>query len=152
MLPNVDCRPTRKGDYHMRLMRERITVEEAKELIEPKARERLLNHWEEPAVGDPFIIFGQNEVYSYIRDNDIKEEEYRIYYAADGGEKSVAHDDCVPLLGVAQMIDILSFEQHLQIQSHGAGWLIISDGLHFEETKDLCGMLWKMTKMLLESE
>ncbi|WP_409346748.1 hypothetical protein [Paenibacillus sp. MBLB4367] len=135
----------------MGLMRGRITVEEAKELIDPAARERLLNQWEEPVVGDPFIIFGQDEIHYYIKDNEIDEIEYRIYYTEDCVQKSVAHDDCIPLLDVAQMIDVLSCDQHLQIQSYGGGWLIISDGLHLEETKDLCGTLWKMTKMLLNS-
>lgn len=134
----------------MRLMRDRITVEEAKELTDPRARERLLNHWEQPAVNDPFVVIGQDEILYYSGDCDDYQDGYRISYG--DGKESAFHDDCVPLLSVAQMIDIVSFEQHLQIQSYGTGWIIIADNLQLQvevETRDLCGMLWKMMKTYL---
>ncbi|MFD2613558.1 hypothetical protein [Paenibacillus gansuensis] len=135
------------------LMRDRLTEAEMRSIVDPRVIKRIRDHWGDPEAGELFIIEDQPGVFVitdpeyYPEDND-----YCIRYDdAEGIRIAVEHNKALPLLSVAQMIDILSYDFQFQIQNFKFNWFIARDAHYIQgdDGDDLATVLMKAIKELL---
>lgn len=137
-------------------LKQRISTEEARQLSD-KLLNALHVHIAEPVLGDLYINKeDKNNAIYVFRDHD--NDENKVYFweginLSDGTNYRTPFSRVIPLLTIGAMIDILSFEDNIQIFTTTKGWGVNNrDGLHQSNSlDDLCATLWTATLEFLDS-
>lgn len=116
-------------------MKKRITVDQLNELSE-KQKQKLRSQWV-PSKGDIFISDNEELVINYIGDWLLSDVIVSVDYTY--GERLFDLEDCLPLIDIGQMIEILEDE-----------FINIHDVINNQErTETICDTFWNEIKKIL---
>ncbi|MCY9666429.1 hypothetical protein M5X11_15910 [Paenibacillus alginolyticus] len=139
----------------MRHLRYTITIQELKKLTDSASIKRYNEYWD-PRVGDHFVIQDSDEIHVVHGDN-VDEGEgddldgYWLSYINDEGKQWVSIEECLPIVSIQQMMEMIDLFDYIQIQKLSGGyidakWMVIVGPDVFigeDDEEQLVSVMWK---------